>query len=271
MKPESQPIATAFAALILKVTGLLLILGVLVDYIVLAIPPNFLNSAWLSNLISEWVGRGTIPLIGIALILFGIWVEQFGADRGRLPRRWFSGTLIVAGVLGVLFLLLAPIYFRNNQLASAVETRQINEEAALAERQLEAQLEQQRNQLSAVLSNPELLAQVQQQLQGSSPEESAEGEDSFLQQIRETLAEVQNDPNALEQKVEEARQEGLERIREQQQEQIAELTTDLRKSRVRVTLNSLFLAIGYLIIAGKGLGLGGQKRVAANRAKRRAH
>ena len=270
MKPESQTTATSFAALILKVAGLLLILGVFVDYIVLAIPPNFLNSAWLSNLISEWVGRGTIPLIGVALILFGIWVEQTGTSRNRLPQKWLSGTLIAAGVLGLMFLLLAPIYFRNNQLASATETRRVNEEAALAERRLEAQLEQQRGQLSTVLSNPELLEQVQQQLQSSSGE-LAEEQQQFLQQIQETLAEVENDPNALEQKVAEARQQGLEQIQEQQQEQIAELTADLRKSRVRVTLNSLFLAIGYLVIAGSGLGVVGRKRAKAGRPKRQIH
>jgi hypothetical protein len=266
MKLESQPVATSFAALILKVAGLLLISVVLVDYLVLAIPPNFLNSAWLSNLISEWVGRGTIPLIGVALILFGVWVEQFGTNRIR-SQKWLSGALIAASILGALFLLLTPIYFRNNQLASAVETRQVNEEAALAERQLNAQLAQQREQLATVIGNPALLAQVQQQLQAS----AAEGEEEFLRQARETLAEVQADPAALDQKVEEARQEGLEVIQAQQREQVAQLTTNLRKSRVRITLNSLFLAIGYLIIAGNGLGIGKQKRATMKRSKRRAH
>ncbi|WP_416675056.1 HpsJ family protein [Egbenema bharatensis] len=269
MKPD-QPFATTFAVLILRVAGLLLLLGVLIDYVALTIPPNFLNSAWLSNLISEWVGRGTIPLIGLALILFSLWIEQSESNRSHLSQGWLSGTLTAASVLGVLFLLLAPIYFRSNQLASAAETRRINQEAAIAEERLNVELEQQRDQLTAVLSNQELLAQVEQQLQASSGElgESTDVQQNFVQQIQETLAEVRNDPNALEQKIAEARQEGAERIQAQQQEQVNTLTTDLRKSRARVTLNSLFLAIGYLVIAGKGLGWGQQRTT--SRAKQRS-
>jgi hypothetical protein len=271
---SDQPFATTFAVLILRVAGLLLLLGVLIDYVALIIPPNFLNSAWLSNLISEWVGRGTIPLIGLALILFSLWIEQSGSNLYRFSQRWLSGTLITACVLGLLFLLSAPIYFRSNQLASADETRRINEEAAIAEGQLNAELEQQRDQLTAVLSNQELLAQVEQQLQASSSElgESTDVQQGFVQQIQETLAEVRNDPNALEQKIEEARQEGVERIQAQQQEQVNRLTTDLRKSRARVTLNSLFLAIGYLVIAGKGWGWRQQRATSltsTSRAKQR--
>jgi uncharacterized membrane protein YdfJ with MMPL/SSD domain len=142
---------------------------------------------------------------------------------------------------------MAPIYVRSSQLASASETRQINEAAAAAETQLNNQLEAQRSQVSAVLSNQELLAQLQQQLQASS--ELSEQEQTFLQGIQDILQEVESDPSALDRKVEEARSEGLQEIRAQQQQAIADLTTEMRKSRYRVTLNSLLFAVAAFGLA----------------------
>lgn len=252
MKTES--LSFSYIALILKVAGLLLVLGVLVDFVMLMIPPNFLDSEWLSNLISEWVGRGTIPLIGLALILFGAWVgqKQVPGQSPKSGQGWVSWALLLSGVLGVLFLLLSPVYFRSNQLASAAETRQINEAAASAESQLNSELELRRSQVSALVTNQELADQLRQQLQNL--EQLSSEEQAFLQEVQTTLDQVQDDPNALDQKVEEARQEGLSRIQQQQQQAIAEATADLRKSRIRVTLNSLLLAAGYLAIAASGLG-----------------
>lgn len=262
MKADVQPTFASFASFSLKLAGLLLISGVLVDYFVLIIPPNFLNSAWLANLISEWVGRGTIPLIGLALILFGVWVGQNGGAESRhsADRGWLQLSLIVAGVLGVIFLLSAPIYFRSNQLASAAETRQINEAAAAAEQQLNAQLEAQREQVSAVVSNQELLDRVQQQLQASASGDLPDEQQTFLQELQETIDQVKDDPDALNQRVEEARQQGLSRIQEEQQQELEKLTRDLRKSRIRITLNSLLLAIGYFIILLSGVGTPGSSK-----------
>ena len=262
MKADVQPTFASFASFSLKLAGLLLILGVLVDYFAVTIPPNFLDSAWLANLISEWVGRGTIPLIGIALILFGVWVGQGGGTEGRksADRGWLQLSLIVAGVLGVVFLFSAPIYFRSNQLASAAETRQVNEAAAAAEQQLNAQLEAQREQVSAVVSNQDVLDRVQQQLQASAGSDLSDEEQTFIQELQETIDQVKNDPNSLDQRVEEARQEGLTRIQEEQQQRLAELTGQLRKSRIRITLNSLLLAIGYFIILVNGARTPGDSR-----------
>ena len=254
---KAAPLSFSFTSLILKIAGLLLILGVLSDYIVLLIPPQFLNPQWLTSLTTEWVGRGTLPLLGIALILFGIWVErnEQTSTHQNSAQNWLMATLVLSGVLGVLFLLMAPLYFRNSQLASAAETRQINEQATLAEQQLNNELELRRNQVSAILSNQELVDRLQEQLQDTSS--LSQEEQTFLQGIQETLEEVKNDPDALNQRVEQARQEGIDRIQTEQQEAIAELTAAMRRSRVQITLNSLLLAIGYLFIAWRGMGLSG--------------
>lgn len=261
----------SFTALILKIAGLLLILGVLSDYIVLLIPPDFLNPQWLTSLVAEWVGRGTLPLLGIALILFGIWIErdeQPAANRNS-GQSWLSGALVLSAILGLLFLLMSPLYFRNSQLASAAETRQINEQAASAEQQLNNELALRRNQVSAILSNQDLVDRLQEQLQDTSSLSTEE--QTFLQGIQDTLEEVKNDPKALDQRVEQARQEGLSKIQTEQQKAIADLTVEMRRSRIQITLNSLLLAIGYLFITWNGMSLTGSakpKRSAKTKKKK---
>lgn len=254
MKAATQLNSLSFISLALKLAGLVLILGVLVDFIVIVIPPNFTDSQWLTNLISEWVGRANIPLMGLALIVFGIWIGQgAGTDAAneKSSSSWLVWSLVLSALLGITFLLLAPVYFRSSQLASAAETRQINQQAAAAEGQLDSQLELQRNQVSAVLSNQELLDQLQQRMDTAS--QLSEQEQTFLQQVQEILQEVKNDPDALDQKVEEARQQGMQQIQAEQQKAIDNLTNEMRKSRIRITLSSIVLAIGYFIVAGSGL------------------
>lgn len=260
----------SFISFALKLAGLVLILGVLVDFIVLLVPPNFTDSAWLASLISEWVGRANIPLMGLALIIFGIWVEQGAgngteARGGKSAKGWLVWSLVLSGLLGVIFLLMAPIYFRSSQLASAAETRQINQQAAEAEAQLDSQLEQQRSQVSAVLSNQELLAQLQQRMQAAS--QLSQQEQTFLQQVQQILQEVKSDPQALDKKVEEARQQGMQQIQAEQQKAITNLTDEMRKSRIRIPASSLLLSLGYFIVAGGGLSATGQGTTTAKSRK----
>lgn len=265
---KAEPLSSSFTALILKVAGLLLILGVLVDFVVLAVPPNFLDSRWLVNLISEWVGRGTIPLLGLALILFGVWIGRQAATNRRNPAQgWLLWSLILSGLLGLVFLLIAPVYFRSNQLASAAETRLINEQAVDAEEQLNVELELRRSQVSSILSNQELVDQLQRELQTAS--QGSEQEQAFSAEIQETLQQIQDDPGALDQRIETARQEGLQRIAAEQQQAIEETTQTLRLSRIRITLNSLVLAIGYGLIAWTGMTLAGSERPKAKKKKAR--
>ncbi|HEY9657579.1 MAG TPA: HpsJ family protein, partial [Allocoleopsis sp.] len=258
MKAES--IAASYLSLILKIAGLLVIVGVLVDYIVLALPPNFLDATWLSNLIDEWVGRGTIPLIGLALILFGVWMGQSGVEVGNrnLLKGWVLLSLVLSAILGLLFLVVAPLSFRNSQLVSAAQTRKINEQAATAEQKLDSELELRRNQVSAILSNQELVNQLQERLQTSS--EQSQADQAFLQQIQETLQEVQNDPKALDQKIADARKDGMKRIQEQKQQLIDQNAAQTRISRIRTVFTSLLLAIGYFFITWNSMNLAGSGR-----------
>jgi ABC-type multidrug transport system fused ATPase/permease subunit len=249
--------SNSYSALILKVVGVVLILGTLLDYVVLAVPPDFSNSEWFANLINEWVSRAAVPLLGLALLFLGVRFDR-NSEAG------FKGLPVVAiglsALLGIVFLILAPLYFNSSRLTSAAQTRQINEQAAQAERQLNNLLAQQRARVSAIVSNEDQLARLQQQLDSL---DLSEEQQAQLKQIRATLDKVKSDPKALDQEVAKARTEGINQIKQKQTEALDELQSELRRNRLHTTLSSLIFSVGYLLIAW--IGLGGAKAPARKR------
>jgi ABC-type multidrug transport system fused ATPase/permease subunit len=248
MKAAVQPNPSAFISLILKLSGLLLVLGVLVNGLVIAYPLNGTNSEWWVTSIAEWIERGNIALVGLAFMLFGIWVKQAqGHEPQTTSNAWLIGATVLSVLLGLLFLVIAPTYARGSQLANTAAVQQLEQAASAAEAQLDEQLAAQRSQVSAVLSNQELVDQLQQRLQSN--DQLSEQEQTFLQGIQDILQDAENDPAALDKKVEEARQQGLQAIQTRQQQAIAELNTQSTASMVHVLLKSLLLAAGALFLA----------------------
>lgn len=257
-----------YNALILKAVGVILILGTLVDYIMLAVPPNFLNSEWLVSLISEWVGRGSVPLLGLAILFLGVWLDRSSAESNSL-KGLPTIAFILSMVLGLLFLVLAPLYFNNSRLTSAAQTRQINEAAAQSERRINnqlAQLAQQRDRVSAIISDEAQLARLRQQLESL---DLPEDQQAQIRQFQDTLDRVQSDPKALDQEVAKARTQGqaeLQEIQARQRTALNQLQSKMRRDRLHITLSSLVFAIGYLVVAWTGLG-GSSRRKANARAR----
>ena len=257
MNTETHFLANRQTAFVLKVAGIILILGVLVDYVVSATPPNFANSIWLVNLINQWVGRGTVPLLGVAFIIFGIWIDRISYGDRDSRNGFLLSTLILSLLLGIVFLLFAPLHFNSSRLAGAEQTRQIdqlNQQTVVAQQQLDAQLAQQKEKVSALLADEQQVAQLQQQLDNAPPEQQAR-----LQKIRETLEKVKANPKALDQEVEKARSQGMALIKQQQQlrqpalDQLRQAQTALQTSRIQAPLSSILLAIGYFAVGGMGL------------------
>jgi hypothetical protein len=262
-----QVFANRQTALVLQVTGIILILGVLVDYIILATPPDFLNSTWLVNLIDQCVGRGTVPLLGVAFIVFGIWIDRVSNGENNSRKGLLLFTLVLSLLLGAVFVLFVPLHFNSSRLASAAQTRQINQQADAAQQQLNAQLAQQKEKVSALLADEQQVAQLQQQLDNAPPAQQAQ-----LQQIRETLDKVKANPKALDQEVEKARTQGMAQIKQRQQEALDQAQTATRNSRTQATTSSILLAIGYFVIGGTGLSAtrsAGSRPKAARSKKRR--
>jgi hypothetical protein len=263
MKALLQPNSYgALIALCLKLTGIILILIALIDLIFAAVPPDFLNPDWLSNLLAQWVGQGIGPMMGLAVLFLGIWL---GAQQGdRLPLRLLNTSLMVCGLLGVLFLLLVPLHFNSSRLASAAATRTLNQEALAAEQDLKQQLSQRRELARALLADPARQAELKRQLE---QDDLSESQRAQLQTVKAAVDRLQADPKRLDQDIEAAFQEGMSQIQAQQQAAQNQFTGEMRELRLRVSLTSLLLSAGYLSIAWTGFGLGKQRQPKMRRAR----
>jgi hypothetical protein len=236
-------------ALFLKLAGLALILGIVIDYLTLATPPNFLNNEWLSNLIDQFVGRGVVSLLGLALLFLGVWVDE---TEGRSAQKLMAPAVVLAIGFGLMFLLFTPLYFNSNRLVSAATTQKINQEAENAAQALDRQLAMRQGQVNALIGNEEQLAALKADLANEqiNPDDRA-----VLQELKETLDRVKRDPKLLQQEVLKAREAGIKAIKERQEAAKASLQDDLRGARLRITSISFVLAIGYLIIGWTGFGV----------------
>ncbi|NJR65582.1 MAG: hypothetical protein HC772_10120 [Leptolyngbyaceae cyanobacterium CRU_2_3] len=135
-------------------------------------------------------------------------------------------------------------------MASASVTRRINSQAVLAEQQLDTTLTQQKARVAALLGNEQQVAQLQQQLES---DQIPADQQAQAQQFRETLRRVKADPKLLDQELEKARTQGLEQIKQRQQQALDQVQTQSRNSRNQALFSSLLLAVGYFVVGGMGL------------------
>lgn len=238
------------AALALKVVGVVTVLAALLDFIILLIPPDFLNREWQLAFVTQVVDRGIVPMVGIALLLAGYWIQSVAGRPSRGGgvtdlRLW---ALILSSLLGLIFLLFTVLHPNNVRANSQQALAQVQEQATLAENQLEGrlgqELTQQRSQIDALLQDEQQLNQAIES--GQVPAEQAD----LLRQFR-------NDPAALDQflneRVQTFRQEIQTEIGTRREEAVQRIRLESLKSGIRVSLSSLLLAIGYILIGWVGL------------------
>ena len=239
--------ASPLAALALKAAGLVAILAALLDYLVLLFPLNLANTQWQLATTTQLVDRGILPLMGMALLLTGFWVDsRVGRNPGAKSlfmdlRFWVCA---LASLLGVVYLVLSLLHLNAVRLSSRATLEQVNAEATQAstelEQRLSAELGQQRAQLGALLENEELLAQAIQS--GQLPpdmqqyQNNPEGLDQFLQQ-----------------RADQARQQIQTEIGTRRADAERQVKTDAWKSAIRTSISSLLLAAGYIAIGWTGL------------------
>ncbi|MEM9005690.1 MAG: HpsJ family protein [Cyanobacteria bacterium P01_F01_bin.86] len=260
-KPSSSPTVSPLAAISLKLVGGVIIVSSIVDFLILLLPPDLLNSQWQLNVTTQIVDRGIVPLVGIALLLTGFWIER-SVGRSKLPssllrdlRFWACA---LASILGFVFLIMTFLHINNVRLAaqgslanleqqandaSAETIAQIDEQLA----QLEGAQTQQQNQLAQLFQNESLLQQAIDS--GQLPDE---------------VLRFKDDPAALDeflsQRAGEARQQ-LETMRQERETQIGTRREELRgrirqeavKSAARTSISSFLLAIGYVVVGWTGL------------------
>ncbi len=259
----NNPAFTAFTALALKAVGAIMIVSSLVDYIVLAVPPEGLLGneglpGWLVNLTGQLADRGIIPMVGIAFIVGGFWIaDSLGSGSGRVSAfdlRFIA--FVLAGLLGLMFLLAIPLHLVNLGRTRSEALQQIDQSVNVAETQIESQSEQ----LNALLQDEARITQLDQAIQSG---QFAGPQLEQLQNVRQQIDQLRSDPGMLDNQIEEARTQLRDRRRQAESRAKASAT----KTAIRTTVNCGLLTIGYFLISALGLrslaGPGGGRRAIA--------
>ena len=246
-KTVGTPLISPLAAIALKLVGLVTIVSALVDYLILLIPPDLTNAQWQLATTTQLVDRGIVPLVGIALLLTGSWIDSSVGKTARsqsLATDFRFWTCLLSSLLGLLFLILTIVHINavrvNGQQALAQVSNEANDASTQLEQRLTAELTQQQNQLAAVLQNEELLNQAIQS--GQLPQELAQFRDN-----PEGLSQF------LQQRADEAKQRIQTEIGTRREEAEQRVRREAWKSAVRIAISSLLLAIGYSVVGWIGL------------------
>ncbi|HIK46010.1 MAG TPA: hypothetical protein IGR64_14175 [Leptolyngbyaceae cyanobacterium M65_K2018_010] len=241
------------AAIALKAAGLVAILSALLDLIIVLIPLNLTNTQWQLATTTQLVDRGIVPLVGIALLFTGFWVNS-RLGQGTSPKGLTTDlrfwVCLLASVLGLMYLLMPILHLSAVRLSSQAALEQVSNEASQASTQLEqrlsSQLNQQKAQLGALFENESLLSQAIQS-----------------GQLPQDIQQFQNDPAGLDkylqQQADQARQQLQSEIGSRRAEAERRVKTEAWKSGIRISITSLLLAVGYSLIGWQGL-----KRLLAN-------
>jgi hypothetical protein len=251
MKTASQRQFLLLAPRTLIVVGIILIVSALLDYAILIFPPNFLDRQWQISFVTQMVDRGVIPLVGLALLFTGLWSSNQVSDR--TGNNFFGGSLalpalILSSILGLIFLLAAPLHLNNTFQERGEALTRIATEATTANTQLEesikAQVEQEKARIQSLLANP---TELQKAIQG--------GQLSQAQAV--LLQKFQTDPASidayLQEESQKVRQQALEELNKQKTTAEKQAKEGSIKASLRTGLNSVFLAVGYAIVGWTGL------------------
>jgi ABC-type multidrug transport system fused ATPase/permease subunit len=246
-----EMIPSPLAATSLKLVGGITILASLLDFLTLLFPPQFGDRAWQLATTTQLVDRGIVPLVGIALLFTGYWIDS---SLGRVPRRLSLAldvrfwTCLLACLLGLVFLLTTVLHPNNVRIQSREALAQVNQEATQAtseiDTRLKTELSQRRSQISALLENEE---QFQAAIASGELDEAQRAQ---IEKFRNNPEELQK---FLDSQAGEAQTQLQTRIGEQKKDAEARLKSEALKATIRVSLSSLLLCIGYTYIGWQGL------------------
>jgi hypothetical protein len=263
MKANNSRQFSSVAARTLKVVGIILILSALLDCIVLSLPgetSDTINRGWQLAAATQIVDRGIIPLMGIALLLTGFWVDSSTGVSIERRNLWLDlrfWTLLISSLLGLIYFLLAPIHLNNTRLELKDTLAQVEKEAGQAEDQLEAQIKSDQFKAQIEQLKNQRRSQISVLLQDEGKLQQALKSPEVPKELKTVLEQSKNDPKALDKFLEQQAQElpnqarGEIRTRKQQKEK--ELRTRSRNSSLQTGITSLLLAIGYITVGWSGL------------------
>ena len=235
------------AAIALRLVGIVTILSALLDFVILLFPPNFGDAQWLLNATTQIVDRGIVPLVGIALLLAGFWIDRSSgksSQAGSLLTDLRFWACVIASVLGLVFLFFTFLHVNNVRIttreALAQVQREANQASAQLEQRLSGELSQQQSQLQSILQDEALMQQAIDA--GQLPEE--------IQQFRDNPAGLDE---FLDQRASAARQEIETEIGTRREDARNQIKQEAVKSATRISISSLLMSVAYIVIGWTGL------------------
>jgi hypothetical protein len=263
MKASNSRQFSSVAAQTLKVVGIILILSALLDCIVLSLPgetSDLFNRAWQLAAATQIVDRGIIPLMGIALLMTGFWVDSSSGVSIERRKVWLDlrfWALLISSLLGLVYLSLVPVHLNNTRLELQDALAQVEREAGQAEGQLEAQITSDQFKAQIEQLKNQRRAQIAALLQDDGKLQQALQSSDVPQELKAVLRNSKNDPKALdnflEQQAQELPTQARNEIRTRKQQKEKELRTRSRNSSLQTGISSLLLAIGYITVGWTGL------------------
>ena len=263
MKASNSRQFSSVAAQTLKVVGIILILSALLDCIVLSLPgetSDFLNRAWQLAAATQIVDRGIIPLMGIALLMTGFWVDSSSGvsiERRKVWQDLRFWALLISSLLGLVYLSLVPVHLNNTRLELQDALAQVDREAGQAEGQLEAQITSDQFKAQIEQLKNQRRAQIAALLQDDGKLQQALQSPDVPEELKAVLRTSKNDPKALDNFLEQQAQalptQARNEIRTRKQQKEKELRTRSRNSSLQTGISSLLLAIGYITVGWTGL------------------
>ncbi len=224
-------------SLLLPIVGIILILTIVTDFVIRLFTQQWDQPDAQVNLLNELIDRGIIPLIGLALVYVGIWINDLLSpplDPALPSSPWSNGQFwifVFASLMGLVFLLIIPLHFSSaGSILDSTSTRLEQQEA-----QAKFAIQQEQQQVQSILDS----GQLDQILRSGNlpPEQIA------------TLQAIQKDPQSLDTKV----AERLAEVTQQKESALEKLKGEVGVTRLRAGLRSFLLALGFIAIGWTGL------------------
>ena len=245
-----QPTVSSFLTpLALKTAGAVLILSSLIDLVfMLCFPPENLileGNRWWLYATSQLVDRGLLPLVGIAFVIAGDWIEIVSTeDGGERGNTWRIGTFSLASLLGLIFILIIPFQLMTTNDFKAQDLKKIGDEVTQLEQGIKSNLQQINAQPKDKIK--EQIAAIDKELKSG----QAQGERfTGLQLTKSKLELLLADPKKFAQESE----QNLQQLQKQKQKAETQASDRMLKTGVRTSMASLLLAIAYITIGWAGL------------------
>ena len=251
---------SSIAARTLIIVGVIMILSSILDFLVLSFPPNIGSRGWQINLATQIVDRGIIPMVGMALLFTGYWVSsnsglQDNSTSSILDLRFWA--LLLASLLGLIYLLLFPLHLNNTRIARAQAIQRIDQQASQAERQLEDRLGSNEFQNQIQQRRTQLRNQLTTLLADETRLNEALENEQLPNQVKTLLEQSKDNPQVIDEFLNSQAQQLptqlKTRIRSRRLELEEQANTNSFKSSIRTGISSLLLAVGYIMIGWTGL------------------